>query len=273
MNANQSNPSTYTNSGITEFALSNPTIALRGSSTATAPNLVIYLDASGRQNLQLSFTLRDNDTYFVSANTSFQTAAAITALTLDSDRGNYIGQSDYYSYTLDTGKFRASRVYPDNPSSNNAIQINYYDGIKSWYLSFAAPFNAPLTAGTTYTGAARFPFQTSNQPGLDVSGDGRGYNSLTGQFTVNQIVYGSGSEILNFDATFQEYGDGDPASKSFKGRIQYYATPNNLVAGVLTNETYIGNTALKATLVSGTNNGSLVFNSDGSFTYTPNAGF
>ncbi|MBN4005233.1 DUF4347 domain-containing protein [Nostoc sp. LPT] len=376
VNANQSNPITYTNSGITEFALSNPTIALRGSSTATAPNLVIYLNATGRQNLQLSFTLRDidtstrdaiqsvavqyrigntgnfinlpaafvpdasnnastsasydarearisvllppevtnqsqvqvrfittdangedewigvddikvtskaigtnqppvvrNDTYLVPVNTSFQTAAAITALTLDSDRGNYIGQSDYYSYTLDTGKFRASRVYPDNPSSNNAIQINYYDGVKSWYLSFAAPFNAPLTAGTTYTGAARFPFQTSNQPGLDVSGDGRGYNSLTGQFTVNQIIYGSGNEILSFDATFQEYGDGDPASETFKGRIQYYATPNNLVAGVLTNETYIGNTALKATLVSGTNNGSLVFNSDGSFTYTPNAGF
>ncbi|WP_375478733.1 DUF4347 domain-containing protein [uncultured Nostoc sp.] len=376
VNANQSNPNTYTNSGITEFALSNPTIALRGSSTATAPNLVIYLDATGRQNLQLSFTLRDidtstrdaiqsvavqyrigntgnftnlpaafvpdasnnastsasydarearisvllppevtnqsqvqvrfittdangedewigvddikvtskaigtnqppvvtNDTYFVSANTSFQTAAAITALTLDSDRGNYIGQSDYYSYTLDTGKFRASRVYPDNPSSNNAIQINYYDGVKSWYLSFAAPFNAPLTAGTTYTGAARFPFQTSNQPGLDVSGDGRGYNSLIGQFTVNQITYGSSDEILNFDATFQEYGDGDPASESFKGRIQYYATPNNLVGGVLTNETSIVNPALKATLVSGTNNGSLVFNSDGSFTYTPNAGF
>ncbi len=376
VNANQSNPSTYTNSGITEFALSNPTIALRGSSTATAPNLVIYLDATGRQNLQLSFTLRDidtstrdaiqsvaaqyrigntgnfinlpaafvpdasnnastlasydsrearlsvllppevtnqaqvqvrfittdangedewigiddikvtskaigtnqlpvikNDTYFVAENTPLQTAAAITALTLDSDRGNYIGQSDYYSYTLDTGKFKASRAYPNNLSSNNAIQIHYYDGIKSWYLSFAAPFNAPLTAGTTYIGAARFPFQTSSQPGLDISGDGRGYNSLTGQFTVNQIIYGSGDEILSFDATFQEYGDGDPASESFKGRIQYYATPNNLVAGVLTNETYTGNTTLKATLVSGPNNGSLVFNSDGSFTYTPQAGF
>ncbi|AVH73051.1 NHL repeat-containing protein [Nostoc sp. 'Lobaria pulmonaria (5183) cyanobiont'] len=379
VNANQSNPNTYTNSGITEFALSNPTIALRGSSTATAPNLVIYLDATGRQNLQLSFTLRDidtstrdaiqsvavqyrigntgnftnlpaafvpdasnnastsasydarearisvllppevtnqaqvqvrfittdangedewigvddikvtskaigtnqppvvtNDTYFVSANTSLQTAAAITSLTLDSDRGNYIGQSDYYSYTPATGKFNAVRAYPTNPSSNNGIRISYSEsgtGGTWWDLSFAAPFNAPLTVATTYTGAARFPFQTSNQPGLDVGGAGRGYNNLTGQFTVNQIVYGSGSEILNFDATFQEYGDGDPASESFKGRIQYRATPNNLFAGVLTNDTDSENTALKATLVSGPNNGSLVFNSDGSFTYTPNAGF
>jgi uncharacterized delta-60 repeat protein len=378
VNANQSNPNTYTNSGITEFALSNPTIALRGSSTGTAPHLVIYLDATGRQNLQLSFTLRDidtstrdaiqsvavqyrigdtgnfinlpaafvpdasnnattsasydtrearisvllppevtnqaqvqvrfittdangedewigvddikvtskaigtnqppvttNDTYFVSANTSFQTAAAITTLTLDSDRGNYIGQSDYYSYTPATGKFNAIRAYPTNPTSNNAIRISYSDGTSgtSWDLSFAAPFNAPLTAGTTYTGAARFPFQTSNQPGLDVSGAGRGYNSLTGQFTVNQIVYGSGDEILNFDAIFQEYGDGDPASESFKGRIQYRATPNNFVAGVLTNDKDTENTALKASLISGTNNGSLIFNSDGSFTYTPNAGF
>ncbi|MBN3924983.1 DUF4347 domain-containing protein [Nostoc sp. NMS4] len=379
VNANQSNPNTYTNGGITEFALSNPTVALRGSSTATAPHLVIYLDATGQQNLQLSFTLRDidsstrdaiqsvavqyrvgdtgnfinlptafvpdasnnastsasydareahitvllppevtnqaqvqvrfittdangedewigvddikvmsraiatnqppvaiNETYFVSANTSLQTAAPITGLTLDSDRGNYIGQSDYYSYTPVTGKFSAVRAYPTNPTSNNAIHISYSEpgtGGTWWDLSFAAPFNAPLTAGTTYTGAARFPFQTSNQAGLDVGGAGRGYNSLTGQFTVNQIVYGSGSEILNFDATFQEYGDGDPASESFKGRIQYRATPNNLVAGVLTNDTDTENSPLKATLVSGTNNGSLIFNSDGSFTYTPNAGF
>ncbi|MBD2680828.1 MULTISPECIES: DUF4347 domain-containing protein [Nostoc] len=379
VNANQTNPNTYTNSGITEFALSNPTIALRGSSTATAPHLVIYLDATGQQNLQLSFTLRDidtsirdaiqsiavqyrvgetgnfinlpaafvpdasnnasssasydarearisvllppevtnqakvqirfittdangedewigvddikvtskpistnqlpvakNDSYFIAANGQLQTGAAITALTLDSDRGNYIGQSDYYSYTPATGNFSAVRAYPSNSSSNNAIRISYSEpgsGGHWWGLEFAAPFNAPLTAGTTYTGVARFPFQNSNQPGLNVSGDGRGYNDLTGQFTVNQIVYGSGDEILNFDATFQEYGDGDPASESFKGRIQYRATSNNLVAGVLTNDTDSENTALKATLVSGPNNGSLIFNSDGSFTYTPNFGF
>ncbi|MBC1238437.1 DUF4347 domain-containing protein [Nostoc sp. 2RC] len=376
VNANQTNPSTYTNSGITEFTFNNPTIALRGSSTATAPHLVLYLDATGRQNVLLSFTLRDidtstrdaiqsvavqyrvgdtgdfinlptgfvpdasnnastlasyesrearlivllppeatnqakvqvrfittdangedewigvddikvtsaaigtnqppiikNDTYFVAANGQLQTAAAITALTLDSDRGNYIGQSDYYTYSPTPNRISAVRAYPTNPSKNNAIRISF-SGINDWWdLSFAAPFNAPLTAGTTYTGAARFPFQASNQPGLDVSGNGRGYNTLTGEFTVNQITYGSGDEILNFDATFQEYGDGDPASESFKGRIQYRTTPNNLVAGVLTNDSDIENTPLKATLVSGPNNGSLIFNSDGSFTYTPNAGF
>ncbi|BAY22680.1 hypothetical protein NIES2100_24430 [Calothrix sp. NIES-2100] len=383
VNANQTNPSTYTNSGITEFdfIMNNPTIALRGSSTATAPHLVIYLDATGRQNLQLSFTLRDidtstrdaiqpvavqyrigntgnfinlpaafvpdasnnaltssvaydtrearlsvllplevtnkaevqirfittdangedewigvddikvtsqaistnqtpvvtNDTYNVSLNTSLTTAAATTALTLDSDRGNYIGQSDYYSYTTATGNFKAVRAYPTNSSSNNAVQISYSEPATSggqwWDLFFAAPFNAPLTAGTTYTGVARFPSQPTNQPGLSVGGNGRGYNNLTGQFTVNQIIYGYGEEILNFDATFQEYGDGDSANTSFKGRIQYRATPNNLAAGVLTNDTDIDKTALKAILVSGPKNGSLIFNADGSFTYTPNTGF
>ncbi|RCJ35362.1 hypothetical protein A6770_16185 [Nostoc minutum NIES-26] len=378
VNANQTNPNTYTYSGIAEFALSNPTIALRGSSTV-APHLVLYLDATGRHNLRLNFTLKDidfstrdaiqpiavqyrlgntgdfinlpaafvpdasnnattsasydarearlsvllppevtnqpqvqirfittdangedewigiddikvtstaistnqapvatNDTYFVSENIQLTTAAAITALTLDSDRGNYIGQSDYYSYTPATGNFGASRAYPTNTSSNNAVRVSYSEpgtGGKWWDLSFAAPFNAPLTAGTTYTGAARFPFQTNNQPGLSVSGDGRGYNSLTGQFTVNQIVYGSGDEILSFDATFQEFGDGDPASEGFKGRIQYRATPNNLIAGVLTNDTDKEKTALKATLVSGPNNGTIVLNSDGSFAYNPQAGF
>ncbi|MEH1772880.1 DUF4347 domain-containing protein [Nostoc sp.] len=380
VNANQSNPSTYTNSGVTEFVYeSNPTIALRGSSTAVAPHLVLYLNATGRQNVRLNFTLKDidtstrnsiqpvavqyrigntgdfinlpagfvsdasnnattpyssdarearlsvllppevsnqaqvqirlittdangedewigiddikvtstaisanqapvatNDSYLVSENSSLTTGAAITTLILDSDRGNYIGQSDYYSYTPATGNFGASRAYPTNTSSNNAVRVTYTEpgtGGKSWDLSFAAPFNAPLTAGTTYTNAARFPFQATNQPGLSVSGDGRGYNSLTGEFTVNQIIYGVGSEILSFDATFRENGDGDPINESFKGRIQYNATSGNQLLDVLRNDTDSEKTTLKATLVSGPQNGNLVFNADGSFNYTPNTGF
>ncbi|MDZ8096654.1 MAG: DUF4347 domain-containing protein [Nostoc sp. DedQUE05] len=380
VNANQTNPSTYANAGVAEFVYeSNPTIALRGSSTATAPHLVFYLNATGRQNVQLNFTLKDidtstrnaiqplavqyrigntgdfinlpagfvsdasnngttpysydarearlsvllppevnnqaqvqirlittdangedewigidnikvtstaisanqapvatNDSYLVSENTLFSTVAATTALILDSDRGNYIGQSDYYSYTSLTGNFGASRAYPTNTSSNNAIRITYSEpgsGGKWWDLSFAAPFNAPLTTGTTYTGAARFPFQATNQPGLDVSGDGRGYNSLTGEFTINQIIYGVDSQIVSFDATFRENGDGDPINESYRGRIQYNATTGNRLPGVLTNDTDSEKTPLKATLVSGTQNGSLIFNPDGSFNYTPNTGF
>lgn len=59
--ANQANPNTLTSGGIAEFQLDDPTIALQGSGTGQAPGIVLYLDASGRQDLQFSVDLRDID--------------------------------------------------------------------------------------------------------------------------------------------------------------------------------------------------------------------
>lgn len=49
------------NGGVAEFAIANPTVALQGSGTADAPSLVIYLDATGRQNVNVAFNARDID--------------------------------------------------------------------------------------------------------------------------------------------------------------------------------------------------------------------
>ncbi|PZA12866.1 fused nuclease/metallophosphatase/5'-nucleotidase/calcium-binding protein, partial [Rhodopseudomonas palustris] len=59
--ANQTAPNSLTNGGVAEFALTNPTIALNGSGTADAPSLVLYLDASGREDVRVSFNVRDLD--------------------------------------------------------------------------------------------------------------------------------------------------------------------------------------------------------------------
>jgi VCBS repeat-containing protein len=58
--ANQTNTSLSTG-GVAEFQIADPTVALQGSGTAQAPDLVLYLDASGRQNLHFSVDLRDID--------------------------------------------------------------------------------------------------------------------------------------------------------------------------------------------------------------------
>jgi predicted extracellular nuclease len=63
--ANQTNTA-ITNGGIAEFdfgtsTTANPTIALQGSGTADAPYLALYLNATGRQNVTLSFNARDLD--------------------------------------------------------------------------------------------------------------------------------------------------------------------------------------------------------------------
>lgn len=62
VNANQTNTTTFNTGGVTEFELTNPTIALAGSGTANAPFLAIYLNAAGRENVTLSFNARDLET-------------------------------------------------------------------------------------------------------------------------------------------------------------------------------------------------------------------
>lgn len=61
VNVNQANPATNTSGGVTEFALADPVVALQGSGTGQAPNLVVYLDATGRQDITVSYRLRDLD--------------------------------------------------------------------------------------------------------------------------------------------------------------------------------------------------------------------
>lgn len=62
VNANQTNPNTFTTGGLAEFeTLTNPTIALTGSGTADAPYLLFGLSTLGYQSINVSYTLRDID--------------------------------------------------------------------------------------------------------------------------------------------------------------------------------------------------------------------
>ena len=47
--------------GVAEFELGNPTIALQGTSTADAPNIVITLNTVGKSNVFVTYNLRDID--------------------------------------------------------------------------------------------------------------------------------------------------------------------------------------------------------------------
>jgi len=211
------------------------------------------------------------DTYTLAENSTLTTAAAVTSLELEGDLGNYIGQSDAYRYRPYNGNFTANRNF-DNGVHIGFSGANPIFGSDSWSLDFAAPNNALLSPGT-YSNATRFPFQATTEPGLSAGGNGLGYNTLTGEFTVNQIVYGTGTSIISFDATFRENGDSDLVTESFRGRVRYRATATGQLPGVLANDTDAEGTALTASLVTGPNYGSLIFNIDGSFTYTPNSGF
>jgi hypothetical protein len=143
--------------------------------------------------------------------------ATDTFLSMSSDAGDYIGQGLTYHYTVADGPLTAEKNY------DNGVSISFntptYDHF--WYLDFAAPQSALLAPGV-YAGATRFPFQAATVPGLDVGGDGRGCNTLTGSFEVKAIVYGAGTTIEAFWATFEQHCEG--ATPALRGEI-FYSVP------------------------------------------------
>ena len=89
VNVNRNDPNAFTTGGVTEFdGISNPVVALQGSGTARAPHLVLYLDTTDKQNINVSFTLRDIDG---SANNAIQQIALQYRI---GNTGNFINLPD-----------------------------------------------------------------------------------------------------------------------------------------------------------------------------------
>lgn len=60
--ANQSAPNTVSNGGVIEFdGIPNPSIAMNGSGTADAPHIVLYMNTTGRQSINIAYNVRDLD--------------------------------------------------------------------------------------------------------------------------------------------------------------------------------------------------------------------
>jgi hypothetical protein len=146
--------------------------------------------------------------------------AVPTSLYLTGDEGDYVSGGQALFFTPNDGVFAASTNY------YKGVSVTFHTPTYTnwWNLDFAAPNNQNLTVGK-YTGAVRFPFQASNQPGLDVFGDGRGYNGLKGNFEVKEIKYGAAGAVTSFWATFEQPCEG--AFPAARGEIRYNATAPN----------------------------------------------
>jgi hypothetical protein len=87
-----------------------------------------------------------------------------------------------------------------------------------WFFNVAAPLGTPLAPGA-YEDATRWPFQSPTQPGLDVSGDGRGCNMLTGRFDVLEAKFGPHGYVERFHAMFEQHCEGGNAALHGEVRI------------------------------------------------------
>lgn len=79
-----------------------------------------------------------------------------------------------------------------------------------WDLDFSSTqLGLPLTT-QVYDGAIRYPFELPGVPGLSVSGDGRGCNTLTGRFEIQELVWSAG-KVSRFTATFEQHCENGPS--------------------------------------------------------------
>ncbi|MGA2069055.1 MAG: Ig-like domain-containing protein [Thermoguttaceae bacterium] len=241
--------------------------ASTGVTTATLPT-------SG--NLQpADAPVAQDDSYTVKENEALDERSSVTQLDMVSQPGDPIGGGLTYSYDDSTYVFSVSR------NSQNGVSLSVYTtttglpgGIVvlnfGWQLNFAAPGGAALAPGT-YSGAQQYPSEPADAPGIGICGGGLLLGGqLTGQFTVNDVEYDASGNVLQFDASFEQYAGN--ATAALTGRIQYHEPAPGSVS-VLANDSSPDGNPLTAVLVAGPQDGTLTLESDGGFLYAPNAGF
>jgi len=140
-----------------------------------------------------------------------------TFLSFRSQPGDYIGAGQSLTFTPTESQF-SSMVSLDNREF--AVQV--FPPGSFWYLFMTAPAGQQLVPGV-YQGAIRSTFLDPSAPGLDFSGDGRGCNTLTGQFQVLEAVYAPFGYVQRFHATFEQHCEG--AEAALFGEIQIVNPP------------------------------------------------
>jgi hypothetical protein len=134
-----------------------------------------------------------------------------------SDPGDYIGAGQSRSFTLDT----ASITVRGQDGGYVGLTLFPFEG-GFWFLDLAAPLGTQLVPGA-YENASRWPFHSPTQPGLSVSGDGRGCNTLTGRFDVLESKFGPNGYVESFHAMFEQHCEG--AAAALRGEVRIVNSP------------------------------------------------
>jgi hypothetical protein len=194
----------WTQTQGTPVVLDNPNTAL---ASFVAPDV-----AAGGETLQFRLTVADEDGNTDATTVSVQIHDAADLRTrafVDSDAGDWVGQGLTYWY--DEGD---TQIRIDPLTSVLRVRL---DGAESWGADFALPSGVSWAPGT-YAGAARYPFQSASQPGLNFSGEGRGCNQLSGWFEIAEIQV-VGNTVTRLAVDFVQHCEsGEPA---LFGAIRY----------------------------------------------------
>jgi hypothetical protein len=123
---------------------------------------------------------------------------ADTFIYLDSQPGDYIGLG--VQRTLRPGTLNAI------VQSSQVLTLNYANGLTSLRMEFDGTTQQPLGVGE-FEGATRYPFNSPSNPGLDVSADSRGCNTITGEFVIRELETDRAGNVTKLALDFEQYCD------------------------------------------------------------------
>jgi hypothetical protein len=147
------------------------------------------------------------------------------SLAFDGDPGDYISGGRPHSYSTDA----QDRFSVNGNDGYLSVSVTGHDGAW-WTLDLAAPSGEKLAA-RKYLDAHRYPFQGSG-PGLNISGDGRGCNQLTGWFEIQKLVRGPNGYVEALDATYVQHCEGGEAALRGDVHIVNPPAPKELQLGL-----------------------------------------
>lgn len=202
--------------------LDGPAVTLANPTSATPSFVAPNIDtATATLHFRLTTTDSAGDTSTDDVVAIVEGASAPrTSLDFRGDPGDYISGGQTWHY--DT--YNSSIVFSRNFDNGVSASVN---GDAWWNFDSATPSGHTYHVGT-FKNAQRYPFQSATAPGLSLYGDGRGCNTLTGQFTVYQIEFDTAGNPKTADITFTQHCEGGPAASY--GELLLNAVPHATVA-------------------------------------------
>jgi hypothetical protein len=155
-----------------------------------------------------------------SASASFQVwAEAPVFFSYFSEPGDFVGGGRVGHFSQATAAFTAV-------CDRNTLNVRLIGpGTEVWSASFSGPAGVPLRPGA-YEGATRAPFNRET-PGLAISGQSRGCNTLGGRFVIHDIDL-QNNRVNRFHASFVQRCDNQPGLLS--GELRVANMPSSSVA-------------------------------------------
>ena len=191
--------------------------------TATSFNATFSQTCESTTAAPLVGFIRYNATLTTPVPTLPSTALPITP---PPNSGSTSANADEFSFLSAAGDYIGGGTPADYVGPSNVVASGDLGTITvdagDWTLNLSAPSGQQLVPGT-YTGATRYPFNTSPAPGISVYGDGRGCNEDFGTFTIYQIASDPTGVLTQLNATFNQTCESTTAPP-LAGFIRYNAT-------------------------------------------------